>query len=71
MYESFGSFEGALYIYQRIASSMPLSSGFEDVLFRCAVVMRYMSTLEVSQSSLLPSTFIPQCPSRILRSYFA
>lgn len=48
MYESFGSFEGALYIYQRIASSMPLSSGFEDVLFRCAVVMRYMSTLEVS-----------------------
>lgn len=47
MYESFGSFEGALYIYQRISSSMPLSSGFEDVLFRCAVVMRYMSTLEV------------------------
>lgn len=48
VYESFGSFEGALYIYQRIASSMPLSSGFEDALFRCAVVMRYMSTLEVS-----------------------
>lgn len=47
VYESFGSFEGALHIYQRIASSMPLSSGFADVLFRCAVVMRYMATLEV------------------------
>ncbi|CBJ48511.1 hypothetical protein Esi_0025_0033 [Ectocarpus siliculosus] len=46
VYESFGSFEGALHIYQRIASSMPLSSGFEGVLFRCAVVMRYMATLE-------------------------
>lgn len=54
MYESFGSFEGALYIYQRIASSMPLSSGFEDVLFRCAAVMRYMSTLEVSRTRVRP-----------------
>ncbi|CAM9467775.1 unnamed protein product [Ectocarpus fasciculatus] len=56
VYESFGSFEGALHIYQRIASSMPLSSGFEDVLFRCAVVMRYMATLErAPRSSLLES----------------
>eukprot|EP00752_Nemacystus_decipiens_P005087 g4616.t1 len=56
VYESFGSFEGALYIYQRIASSMPLSTGFEDVLFRCAVVMRYMSTLErAPRESLLQS----------------
>lgn len=47
VYESFGAFEGALSIYQRIASSMPLSKGFEDVLFRCAVVMRYMASLEV------------------------
>ncbi|CAN0122715.1 unnamed protein product, partial [Ectocarpus sp. 8 AP-2014] len=48
--------EGALHIYQRIASSMPLSSGFEDVLFRCAVVMRYMATLErAPRNSLLES----------------
>ncbi|CAM9719035.1 unnamed protein product, partial [Scytosiphon promiscuus] len=56
VYESFGSFEGALHIYQRIASSMPLSSGFADVLFRCAVVMRYMSILEgAPRNSLLHS----------------
>ncbi|CAM9357249.1 unnamed protein product, partial [Ectocarpus sp. 12 AP-2014] len=56
VYESFGSFEGALHIYQRIASSMPFSSGFEDVLFRCAVVMRYMATLErAPRTSLLES----------------
>ncbi|CAM9269484.1 unnamed protein product [Ectocarpus sp. 4 AP-2014] len=56
VYESFGSFEGALHIYQRIARSMPLSSGFEDVLFRCAVVMRYMATLErAPRTSLLES----------------
>lgn len=59
VYESFGSFEGALHIYQRLGSSMPLSSGFEDVLFRCAVVMRYMSTLEVGklyQNEIPPDT---------------
>lgn len=49
VYESFGAFEGALSIYQRIASSMAPSAGFENVLFRCAVVMRYMASLEVHQ----------------------
>ncbi|CAM9284637.1 unnamed protein product, partial [Laminaria digitata] len=48
VYEAFGAFEGALSIYQRIASSMAPSPGFEDVLFRCAVVMRYMASLENS-----------------------
>lgn len=57
VYESFGSFEGALHIYQRIASSMPLLGGFEDVLFRCAVVMRYMSTLEVSRFVCYSATY--------------
>lgn len=47
VYESYGSFEGALSIYQHIASSMPFVAGFEDALFRCAVVMRYMASLRV------------------------
>ena len=47
VYESYGSFEGALRIYQQIASCMPFVRGFEDVLFRCAVVMRYMASLQV------------------------
>lgn len=47
VYESFGAFEGALSIYERIASSMTASAGFENVLFRCAVVLRYMSSLQV------------------------
>ena len=53
VYEAFGAFEGALSIYQRIASIMSPSPGFEDVLFRCAVVMRYMASLEVQNLSLI------------------
>jgi len=64
VYESFGSFEGALYIYQRIGSSMPTSSGFEYVLFRCAVVMRYMSTLEVCKRSVDKRRSHPVLPRR-------
>lgn len=47
VYESYGSFEGALFIYQHIAGSTPSVAGFEDVLFRSAVLMRYMSSLPV------------------------
>lgn len=60
VYEAFGAFEGALSIYQRIASSMAPSPGFEDVLFRCAVVMRYMASLEV-RNMFLRCAVIMRC----------
>lgn len=53
VYEAYGSFEGALSIFMRIASSMPFSRGFEIVLFRCAVVMRYIASLEGVQPEML------------------
>ncbi|CAN0450255.1 unnamed protein product, partial [Discosporangium mesarthrocarpum] len=45
VYECYGAFEGALAIYERIAGAMPFSRGFQDILFRCAVVMRYLASL--------------------------
>lgn len=48
---------------------MPLSSGFEDVLFRCAVVMRYMATLEVIWPALVTSTLFG-APSQVLGHHY-
>ena len=60
VYEAFGAFEGALSIYQRIASSMAPSPGFENVLFRCAVVMRYMASLEVKENIIFRHAVVMQ-----------
>ncbi|CAM9335430.1 unnamed protein product, partial [Phaeothamnion confervicola] len=45
VYESYGAFEGALAVYQHIATALPFYPEFAAVAFRAAVVMRHLASV--------------------------
>lgn len=46
VYETYGSFEGALEMYGRILEMFPKYNKYQKVLYRCCVVMLHLSNLD-------------------------
>ncbi|GMH76743.1 hypothetical protein TL16_g07183 [Triparma laevis f. inornata] len=55
VYETYGSFEGALEMYGRILEMFPKYNKYQKVLYRCCVVMLHLSNLDNAKVSDLLS----------------